>query len=146
MSTIATNTITNVAGNATGVGIAVSNASTYNSEGGAVTQNLVQGLAKAWVTHSSVSILDSINVSSITDISIGTQQIFFSNSMANTAYVISGLVGSNSGSASSTINSQRPYLWATASYGSRTLYNNGSSPGLPTDYNHVDNIVIGDLA
>ena len=113
---------------------------------GTATTSLQQGLAKAWVTHSSVSILDSINVSSITDVSTGTQQIFFSNSMANTAYVISGLVGSNTGSASSTINAQRPYLWATASYGSRTLYNNGSSPGVVTDYNHVDNTVMGDLA
>ena len=111
---------------------------------GSATTNLQQGLAKAWVTHASASIQDSINVSSITDISGGTQQIFFSNSMANTTYIIAGLVGNNNDSASNTMNSQRPYLWATASYRSRTLYNSGS--GVAADYDHTDNMVMGDLA
>jgi len=114
------------------------------SEGGNTTTDLQQGLGKSWVTHSSASIQDSLNVSSITDIEGGTQQIFFSNSMANTTYVISGFAGNNSDSVSNTITAQRPYLWATASYKIRTLYNSGV--GVATDYDHTDNMVLGDLA
>jgi hypothetical protein len=116
----------------------------HSTAGSLDTQYVVNGSAKAWVTHASASIQDSINVSSITDISGGTQQIFFSNSMANTTYIIAGLVGNNNDSASNTMNSQRPYLWATASYRSRTLYNSGA--GVAADYDHTDNMVMGDLA
>ena len=99
MSTIATNTITNVAGNATGVGIAVSNASTYNSEGGAVTQNLVQGLCKVWVSYEQDddaspgnTIHGSFNVSSQTDSAQGKTITNFSNNFANAGYSFAGQV------------------------------------------------------
>ena len=96
MSTIATNTITNVAGNATGVGIAVSNAATYNSEGGAVTQNLVQGLAKTWLRmqgEPSVEIKKSLNVSSIADQGTGNFRVNINNAMSDILYNISSAGG-----------------------------------------------------
>jgi len=127
-----------------GTNVKIGNTSTYVSDSGAVTQNTVQGLAKVWLMHNSASLQNSLNVSSITDIEAGTQQIFFSNSMANTNYAISGLLGNNNDSASNTINSTRPYQWATASFKSRTLYNSGV--GVATDYDHTDNMVVGDLA
>jgi len=53
--------------------IKMSNTSTYVSDGGAVTQNTVQSLVKTWAVndHTSTSVLDSFNQSSITDTSTG---------------------------------------------------------------------------
>jgi len=127
-----------------GSNVKMANTSTYVSDGGAVTQNTVQGLAKTWLVHNAASLQNSLNVSSITDISQGEQTISFSNSMANTNYVIAGLLGNNNNSASNTMNSTRPYQWSTGSYKSMTLYNSGV--GAVTDYDHTDNMVVGDLA
>ena len=127
-----------------GTNVKVANTSTYVSDGGAVTQNTVQGIAKTWLVHNAASLQNSLNVSSITDISQGEQTISFSNSMANTNYVIAGLLGNNNNSASNTMNSTRPYQWNTSSFKSMTLYNSGV--GAVTDYDHTDNMVVGDLA
>jgi len=93
MSTIATNTITNVAGNATGVGIALSNAATYNSEGGAVTTNIAQGLLKQWSSFGQNSAPfgantagDTFNTSSQTDESVAVVVANLSSNMGNTTY------------------------------------------------------------
>ena len=127
-----------------GSNVKMANTSTYVGEGGSGTQNTVQGLAKTWLVHNAASLQNSLNVSSITDISQGEQTISFSNSMANTNYVIAGLLGNNNNSASNTMNSTRPYQWSTGSYKSMTLYNSGV--GAVTDYDHTDNMVVGDLA
>ena len=53
-----------------GTNVKVANISTYVSDGGAVTQNTVQGLAKIWscVTQAATtSFEDSLIVSSLTD-------------------------------------------------------------------------------
>ena len=56
-----------------GTNVKVGNASTYVSDGGAVTQNTVQSLVKTWAIndHTSTSVLDSFNQSAITDTSTG---------------------------------------------------------------------------
>jgi hypothetical protein len=88
MSTIATNTITNVAGNATGVGIAVSNASTYNSEGGAVTQNLVNSLVTTYCKWAATSTaLKSFNIASITDSGLGDWTLNIANNYDSVNYI-----------------------------------------------------------
>ena len=46
----------------------IGNNAVATSEGGAVTQSLVQGLAKLWVRYESSAIQDSLNVSSISDL------------------------------------------------------------------------------
>jgi len=46
----------------------IGNNAVATSEGGAVTQSLVQGLAKLWVRYQSSAIQDSLNVSSISDL------------------------------------------------------------------------------
>tara|TARA_R100001594_G_scaffold115012_1_gene149864 strand:- start:13793 stop:14227 length:435 start_codon:yes stop_codon:yes gene_type:complete len=90
MSTLAADTITNVAGSSAGTTITIDKDSTYNSEGTAVTQNLVQGLIKVWNnfdgTASGAASRDSFNVSSMTDNTTGTATTAFSNAMANTNY------------------------------------------------------------
>ena len=51
-----------------GTNVKIGNTSTYVSDGGNVTQNTVQGLAKAWFQASSdTSLADSFNISSGTD-------------------------------------------------------------------------------
>ena len=67
-----------------------------NSEGGAVTTNIAQGLAKVWVvfdapTTSSgqtITITDSFNMTSSTDNGTGQIMLVFANDMANDDYVI----------------------------------------------------------
>ena len=59
------------------------------SEGGAVTHNIAQGLAKAWVNFTGVSTTaarDSFNVGSLTDISTGKTSVVYTNAMANGNY------------------------------------------------------------
>jgi len=72
-----------------GTNVKVANTSTYVSDGGNVTQNTVQGIAKCWfqiVQDSTHSINDSFNVGSITDAGAGETTVTFSNVMANNDY------------------------------------------------------------
>ena len=76
----------------TGVG-GVDNTSTSNSEGGAATTSVVQGLAKAWFLfdqRGSVlganTIGDSLNITSIADTSTGLITVSIANDMNNTTY------------------------------------------------------------
>ena len=67
---------------------------TVTSEGGAATQSLQQGLAKYWVTFSTLTVVqvhDSLNHSSFTDVSTGHANISFVNSFSNTNYSGSGM-------------------------------------------------------
>ena len=62
---------------------------TITSEGGAATQSLQQGVAKAWVDFNgtgTVSIDDSLNISSADDDGTGDYGFNFTSSMASTAY------------------------------------------------------------
>ena len=64
---------------------------TVTSEGGAATMQLQQGLAKQWwnVDNSpSTVLLDSFNVSSMTDISTGTLGPSFVNNMSGVSYSV----------------------------------------------------------
>ena len=73
-----------------------------NSEGGAVTTNIAQGLTKAWADFDStgtLAIRDSLNVSGITDGGTGTFTITINNDMANTSYVAKAQGGDHVGNA-----------------------------------------------
>jgi hypothetical protein len=62
---------------------------TVTSEGGAATQSLQQGLAKAWVLFQgtgTVAIDDSHNTASISDVGTGQYTVNFSASMNNAFY------------------------------------------------------------
>jgi len=60
-------------------------ASTYTSEGGAVTQNTVQGLCKVWsrFNGSSFAGVDSFNQSSLTDVNTGRTDLTFTNNFSS---------------------------------------------------------------
>jgi hypothetical protein len=72
---------------------------TVTSEGGAATQSLQQGLAKAWCHYdgdaATVVLDDSLNHASITDLGTGRQSVTFTNSMSSTFYA-SQVTGSTS--------------------------------------------------
>ena len=70
----------------------VGNNAIFTSDGGAVTQNLVQGLIKAWCKFngeaSSIANDDSFNVSGLTDNGTGDYTVAINNDMANDDYAI----------------------------------------------------------
>jgi hypothetical protein len=72
-----------------GTNVKVANTSTYVSDGGAKTQNTVQGLCKWWGYKGSdgSSLPDSFNLGSITDIGTGDFRLNFTNVMSNATYV-----------------------------------------------------------
>ena len=68
-----------------GTNVKIGNTSTYVSDGGAVTQNTVQGIAKSWFkfNQDTPAISDSFNISSIADDGTGSHRGLFTNNMNN---------------------------------------------------------------
>jgi len=69
-----------------GTNVKIGNTSTYVSDGGAVSQNTVQGLGKSWCNYETASTFvnnDSFNVSSLGDFGAGSCTINFTNNMNN---------------------------------------------------------------
>lgn len=83
-------------GTVTGAGLTSPFANTVvvTSEGGAVTTNLAQGLAKSWASIDQTStdhpVYDSLNVSATADIATGVTKITFVNAMNNALYGTTG--------------------------------------------------------
>ena len=72
-----------------GSNVKMANTSTYVSDGGNVTQNTVQGLAKTWLRmngDNTPAINDSLNITSITDQATGNYRVTIANDMANATY------------------------------------------------------------
>ena len=70
-----------------GTNVKIGNTSTYVSDGGNVTQNTVQGIAKSWaggLTDGAAD--DSFSFSSFTDLGTGDNTCTFTNTMSNTGY------------------------------------------------------------
>ena len=73
-------------------GITAAGDITITSEGGAATQSLQQGLNKAWFQFAgrgTPALNDSLNISSLSDVSTGNFDLSFTNNMANTTYAFS---------------------------------------------------------
>jgi len=69
-----------------GTNVKIGNTSTYVSDGGAVTQNTVQGLAKAWLNlkgTDTFGINDSFNVSSCDDDGAGDYAVNINSAFSN---------------------------------------------------------------
>ena len=60
------------------------------SEGGSATTNLAQGLAKMWLhyNHDTPAALDSFNVTSVTDVTTGSFDPQYTNSMNSSNYAV----------------------------------------------------------
>ena len=78
-----------------GSNVKMANTSTYVSEGGAVTQNTVQGLSKCWVRWNmsgTAANNDSLGVSGITDTDTGKCTQTLTNPFNNTNYnIVTGI-------------------------------------------------------
>ena len=81
-----------------GTNVKVGNTSTYVSDGGNVTQNTVQSLAKTWWQMNgsgTVAFGDSFNSASITDNATGDYNVTYTNNMGNATYAALGSCGRN---------------------------------------------------
>ena len=71
-----------------GSNVKMASASTYVSEGGAVSQNTVQGVAKCWARVSAgASLVHGFNVSSFTDLSTSDSTISYTNTFSDTQHI-----------------------------------------------------------
>tara|TARA_R100000773_G_scaffold29986_1_gene25704 strand:+ start:148 stop:552 length:405 start_codon:yes stop_codon:yes gene_type:complete len=84
MSTIKTNTLT---------GTTSAGSILVTGEGGSTTTNLQQGLIKQWdkFNQETPAVLDSFNLSSLTDRTTGKTQHNFTNGMSNANYSVTGM-------------------------------------------------------
>jgi hypothetical protein len=122
-----------------GTNVKVGNTSTYVSDGGATTQNTVQGLAKAWNKFQgdagSISVDDSFNASSLEDVGTGEYRSIYTNNMNNDDYAHSVSSAFYSGVGSDTDTTT-----------SRIRYFNGNASGSLVDGKEIALIIMGDLA
>ena len=128
-----------------GSNVKMANTSTYVSDGGAVTQNTVQGLCKAWVTidgEGTIAIIDSFNIGSITDNGTADYSYTVSNNTALAKHPVTGsVVGASTGSFFSFITSDGI---AQATTGDTIHIKHYSGADQDCDPTHI--MVHGDLA
>ena len=136
MSEIFVDTIRKTGGSL-GTDIRIKNTSVYESDGGtSVTQNVVQGLVKAWSRFNgtgTVALDDSFNIASISDSGTGHYALNYTNNMSNDNYA--KVEGGGHWSEQSTTD-------ATDSARMRTY---SSTPAV-ADYTDITFATIGDLA
>jgi len=130
-----------------GSNVKMANTSTYVSDGGNVTQNTVQGLAKAWVNFTGVSSTaarDSFNVASLTDSGTGHTTIAFTNNMSNGTFTGSWFTNSDASSGITNLSNNYAGNFAirlSSSYQTQCWATNGGA-----DAFHNDSTIFGDLA
>ena len=91
-----------------GSNVKMANTSTYVSDGGAVTQNTVQGVAKAWLFGSSSAVLqDSFNISTPTDHGTGDYSYTLTNPFSNDDYSLTATANSTDERRNATENGAR---------------------------------------
>jgi hypothetical protein len=125
-------------------GITAAGDITVTSEGGAATMQLQQGLAKSWVgfnTISSTSILDSYNVSSLTDNGTAYTTINFSSNLNSTGYSLTASAGTASFRVClDTVGSNTDLTGSCNTYATRT------DTGAGLDFDKGSAAIHGDLA
>jgi len=130
--------------------IKMGNTSTYVSDGGATTQNTVQGLAKEWVNFNgsgTVAIRDSLNVSSISDNGTGTYQIVLATAMGNTTFTNCTNAVNDFDTGAQAFNLMGASIVSTTAIGVATRREDNNAPSLSTtdaEQNAVS--TFGDLA
>ena len=123
-----------------GSNVKMANTSTYVSDGGAVTQNTVQGLAKAWLQASnSAALEDSFNISGGTDHGTGDYSYNLANAFSNADYSqpCSGRVASG--------NCRIAMFNASRQNASTLATHTENEAGTPVNVTHVIS-ALGDLA
>ena len=124
----------------------MNNDSTYRSDGGAVTQNMVQGVAKSWCHWTQVStqtIRDSFNISGITDTGTGKTTLSINNDMSNDDWA--GSMYQNGHNGTGTGDWDNNYAGGFISRATGSVAIVGYASAL-VDAGLVDVIILGDLA
>lgn len=125
-----------------GSNVKMANTSTYVSDGGATTQNTVQGLVKSWVNHDQATVNDSHNIGSVTDNGSGDYGTNFTNNMSNANYSAGGLGVHDGGSYTriQTIDHDDPFTTSEATI------NVQDTNGTQADAEPLCTLYVGDLA
>jgi len=121
----------------------LNNDTTYRSDGGAVTKNMVQGLCKAWCDwnqQSTQTIRDSYNISGITDGGTGKTTLNINNDMSNDDWA--GVLYQNG---NATDGFDNHYAGGLESKTSGSVLMTGYASSLVDSFT-CDLIVMGDLA
>jgi|5B_taG_2_1085324.scaffolds.fasta_scaffold262854_2 hypothetical protein len=128
-----------------GTNVKVANTSTYVSDGGAVTQNTVQGLVKSFVrTSTPGTVTDSFNVSSNSDVGSGQHKSIYTNNMSG-AENISVATGCDGAVNTNTIICEITSNESASQIEVITLLLSGTSSHSLSDH-HVAITIHGDLA
>ena len=125
-----------------------------NSEGGAVTHNIAQGLTKSWVNFNgtgTIAARDSFNHSGLTDVSQGNYTVTMASAMGNVNYTCFGGIANTGAGAGpryaqfgSNFNSGTlDANFTTTAYSVNVFYPNSNDE---YDAEHTFNQVCGDLA
>ena len=106
-----------------GTNVKIGNTSTYVSDGGATTQNTVQGLAKVWCnidgtavdgTADLTGVNDSFNIASVVDNGTGDYTYAFQNVMNNANYSFSAAVRGDSTSNDNIFNADQAHSFSAS--------------------------------
>ena len=118
---------------------------TVASDGGAVTTDLQQGLAKAWARLNPNTLQDSLNTASILDNGTGDFEYNFTNNMNNANYSLFGSGNSLTGNQGVCITNSNANNENSASL-CRFIYTAGDGPDTADDPGYAYYLVAGDLA
>ena len=130
-------------------GVTTAGSISVTGEGNSTTTNLQQGLAKAWVSFqgtSTVTIHDSLNMSSVTDVDTGSYTPTLNNDMANDTYSPSGGVFDSGETSSGNYLELCTGGGSTMAAGSCQISTRGTTTGTRTDPTQVNISFHGDLA
>ena len=123
----------------------VGNNAIYTSEGGAVTQNIAQGLVKTWINLNGTgtpAIRDSFNCASITDTGTGDTRVNVSSAFASVNYCTTGSGGEHADQFTGGMRAGSCYMVSTTVAGVNMLYANGGTSDCVTNCSQMT----GDLA
>jgi len=123
--------------------------STVKSEGGAVTTNIAQGLAKQWsrVSGAGMSVSDSFNTSSVTDSATGKAAPVFTSNMGGTVYnTVFGGDDKQDGGGVFVVNINDAVTQATTGYGFSVKKQTASAVAFADLNQNGSSTVFGDLA
>jgi hypothetical protein len=118
---------------------------TVTSEGGAATQSLQQGLAKAWANwngQGTVALRDSFNNASLTDNGPGDYTLTIASAMSNVGYCRSGMAGMNSNSQENISQAQNQTAATTTATRYAVCYSDTNNEDAP----YAGVVIHGDLA
>ena len=128
-----------------GSNVKMANTSTYVSDGGAVTQNTVQGLCKSWFNFdgkSTVSIRDSFNVASMTDRGTGLYTQTFTAAMGNANFTGTGSSQASAGD----VDGRNRMIVSEPNSTAAAVVNSFDTSGNADDDGYNTSMIFGDLA